>query len=317
MELKFYWIIFLYKSSKFRFSHSLTFLAVLLKIYKLLKIVMEKRWKCHDKHVRTESMYNRVQNKYVLKEKTREERRVQDNNRNKRVRAEIDYNRVQNEYLLAKYGAIAEEFSQFYDVLREKYPTKYIYKGSKRFRIWVLGEIEKYDNQKNDEERNADNDVSEAAVGVDNVSNVPYVPEAAVDINTVIEEVGLGDVINDEVNIDDIIEEFGVADVVNDPVGANVVNDPVGANVVVQQHPLENIIANGLPEELHELDNLIGDIIADIENQCDEGIFLSPSHEVEVDPLYYDAEIEGLDDIDIDLPYDLLEAELNIELENF
>ena len=280
---------------------------------------MEKR-QYHGKHVQAESLYNRVQNTYMPMEKTREERRVWDNSRNKRLRAEIDYNRVQNEYILAKYGAIAEEFSQFYDVLREKYPTKYIYKGSKRFRFWVQDEIEKYDNHKNVEERNADNDVSEAAIGVDNVS------EAVVNINDTIEEVGLGDVINGELDIDAIIKELGVADVVDDsvganvvnnPVGANVVNNPVGANVVVQQHPLENVIANGLPEELHELDNLIEGIIADIESNCDEGIFLSQDHELEVDPLYYDVEIEGLDDIDIDLPYDLLEAELNIELENF
>ena len=281
---------------------------------------MEKR-QCHAKHVQTESMYNRVQNKDVLREDTKEEKRVWDKARNKRVRAEIDYNRVLNEYIMVKYGPIAEEFCLFYDTLREKYPTKYVYKGSKRFRTWVRDEIVQYDNNKNAEERNVDNDVSEAAVGVDNVANVPNVSEEVVNINDIIEEVGFVDVNDAEVNINGIIEELGLADVINDPTGANVVADvvttAVGANVVVQHNPLENILANGLPQELRELDSFIGDIIADIESQCDEGIFLTPEHELEVDPLYYDTEIEGLDDIDLDLPYDLLEAELNIELENF
>ena len=81
----------------------------------------------------------------------------------------------------------------------------------------------------------------------------------------------------------------------------------------VSLHPLENIIGNGQQHDLEELDDIIGNIIRDLEITCDEGIELSAPHEVEVENLYYDGEIEGVNDIDIDMPLDALE----IELENF
>ena len=265
-----------------------------------------------------------------------EHKRRCDNIRNKRIRAETDYNRVQNEYIMLKYEPIAQEFSEFYDSLREKYPEKYVYKGAKRFRSWVRSEIAKYDAGKNAVEQNA-NDVSEAA-NLREINDDTIGAEAVVCAeNAVPEAVNLGE-INDTIGAEAVLcaenvvpEAVNLGEIIDITIGANVmvqsplaeavnlseiIDNTVGANVMVQP-PLENIIANGQPQELEELDALIGNIIADIESQCDEGISLSPHHELEPEPLYYDGEIEGLDDIDFDIPLNLLEAELNIELENF
>ena len=256
-------------------------------------------------------------------EKTIAEKRLCDNKRNKRLRAENDYNRVQNEYLMMKYEPIAQEFSEFYDSLREKYPEKHVYKGSKRFRIWVRSEIEKYDSNKNTEEQNV-NDVPEAVVRGENVNNVSEAVVRGENVNHVSEAVVRGENVNDVpeavVNVNDIPEAVACGEnavAVPEAVSlGEIIDDTIGANVMVPA-PLENIIANGLPQELEELDALIGNIIADIESQCDEGISLSPHHELEPEPLYYEGEIEGLDDIEFDMPLNLLEAELEIELENF
>ena len=291
-----------------------------------------------------------------------EHKRRCDNIRNKRIRAETDYNRVLNEYVMLKYEPIAQEFSEFYDTLREKYPEKYVYKGAKRFRSWVRSEIAKYDACKNAVEQNA-NDVSEAAnlreinddtIGAEAVVCAENAVAEAVNLgeinatvgaeavvcaeNVVPEAVNLGEinatvgaealvcaenVVPEAVNLGEINATIGAEAVVCAenvvPEAVNlgeIIDITIGANVMVQP-PLENIIANGQPQELEELDALIGNIIADIESQCDEGISLSPHHELEPEPLYYDGEIEGLDDIDFDIPLNLLEAELNIELENF
>ena len=260
-----------------------------------------------------------------------EHKRMCDNKRNKRVRAENDYNRVQNEYLMMKYEPIAQEFSEFYDSLREKYPEKHVYKGSKRFRIWVRSEIEKYDGNKNTEEQNV-NDVPEAVVRGENVNNVSEavvrgenvndVSEAVVNVNDILEAVACGEnavAVPEAVSLGEIIDVACGENAVAVPEAVSlgeIIDDTIGENVVVPA-PLENIIANGLPQELEELDALIGNIIADIESQCDEGISLSPHHELEPEPLYYEGEIEGLDDIEFDMPLNLLEAELEIELENF
>ena len=64
--------------------------------------------------------------------------------RNKKLRAENDFNRVMREYVTYKYGSIAVECCEFYDKLRNKYPTKGIYTGAKKFRAWVTHEIEEY-----------------------------------------------------------------------------------------------------------------------------------------------------------------------------
>ena len=227
--------------------------------------------------------------------------RKRQNGRNKRVRAENDHHRVLNEYIMLKYEPISEEFNKFYDMLPEKYPEKHCYKGSQKFRAWVRDEIAKY----NTVEQNTDNvpeavacsennDMSEAVVHAmprtENTVAVPTVavPEAVVNLPELGENV--------------VIPELG----------ENVVIPELGENVQIPAPvpALENVIANGLPEELEELDALIENIIGNIENACDEGIALSPTHELEVDPLYYEGEIEGLDDIDIDMPVSLLEAEL-------
>ena len=191
------------------------------------------------------------------------------NKRNKRIRVENDYNRVLREYLLIKHAPIAEEFSTFYDSLREKYPKKHCYKGSKSFRTWVRTQIEQDGVEKNTTETTEEQNVSEAAALGGIVAG--DVPEAA----------DLGGI------VDDVIGE-----------------------VVVGPTPLENVIANAQMEELEELDALIGNIIADLESQCDEGIALSPRHEIEPEPFYYDGEI----DIELDLP---LVDRLEQELENF
>ena len=195
------------------------------------------------------------------------------NKRNKRLRVENDYNRVLREYMLIKHAPIAEEFSTFYDSLREKYPKKHFYKGSKSFRTWVRTQIEQDGVEKNTTETTEEQNVSEAAT--------------------------LGGIV-----ADDVPEAAALGGIVDDVIG----------EVVVGPTPLENIIANAQLEELEELDVLIGNIIADLESQCDEGIALSPRHEIVSEPLYYDGEIDELDDIELDLP---LVDRLEQELENF
>ena len=64
--------------------------------------------------------------------------------RNRKIRFENDYNRVMNEYIGFKYVAIKQEVDIFYSNLRDKYPDKASYKGSKAFRTWVLREIKNY-----------------------------------------------------------------------------------------------------------------------------------------------------------------------------
>ena len=247
-----------------------------------------------------------------MAESSSEYTRMCSNRRNKRIRVENDYNRVLKEYILVKYGAIAEEFTKFYDTLRAKYPEneKAVYKGAKKFRFWVRSEIESYD---------AENPNVPEAVSTEAVINVPdpdtlevaskAVSKAVVNVpDPDTQEVASEAVSEAVVNVPDP----DTLEVVN---LAEIIDNTVGANVVVP--PLENVIANGLPQELEELNGLIGNILEEIESHCDEGICLTPHHELEVDPLYYEEEIEGLDDIDIDLPVNLLEAELEIELERF
>ena len=215
------------------------------------------------------------------------------NKRNIRKRAENDYNRVLNEYIMLKYEPISQEFNEFYDVLKDKYPNKSVYKGSKKFRVWVQDEIKKYDAGKNHEGEN---------IVVEDVQNI---------VDEGVQNIAAEDVQNI------VVEDEGVQNIVAGGASLNeIVESTIGANAIVPE-PLENIIANGAPLELEELDALIGNIIADIENQCDEGISLSPRHDLEVEPFYYDHEIEGLDDIELDIPADMLEAYLEIELENF
>ena len=60
------------------------------------------------------------------------------------MRADNDFNRVMREYVTYKYGPIATECAKFYDQLRDKYPSKGFYKGSKNFRAWVSKEIAEY-----------------------------------------------------------------------------------------------------------------------------------------------------------------------------
>ena len=242
------------------------------------------------------------------------------NKRNKRLRAENDYNLVLKEYLTVKYGPIVSEFSVFYDSLREKYPDNHSYKGSKKFRTWVRNQIVQYDAKNTEEndtvppnqsvqynaENTEENNATTPVAGPPN-QIVQYNAENTEENNATTPVAGP--------NAENTEENNAVT------LGGLVV-DLVAAPPVVQQplqnrNPLENIIANGQQAALEELDVLIGDIIRDIENQCDEGIDLSPSHEVvvesmcyDVEPMYYDVEIEGLDDIVLDIEADPRELEL-------
>ena len=247
------------------------------------------------------------------------------NKRNIRKRAENDYNRVLNEYIMLKYEPISQEFNEFYDVLKDKYPNKSVYKGSKKFRVWVQDEIKKYDAGKNHEGENivvedVQNIVDEgvqniAAEDVQNIVAEGVQNIVAEDVQNIVAE-GVQNIVVEDEGVQNIVVE-GVQNIVAGGASLNeIVESTIGANAIVPE-PLENIIANGAPLELEELDALIGNIIADIENQCDEGISLSPRHDLEVEPFYYDHEIEGLDDIELDMPADMLEAYLEIELENF
>ena len=238
--------------------------------------------------------------------------RLRGNKRNKRLRVETDYNRVLNEYIQVKYGPIAEEFATFYDALKSKYPQKQ-YKGSKKFRVWVRREIKNYKENSVDVVVPEANSVDVAVPEANSV--VVAVPNAMPkDVSEVVNLSGLiEDTIGAEVQVlpplENIIANGG-------PHLSGLIEDTIGAEVQVPP-PLENIIANGGPQQLEALDELIAGIIAEIEGEYDEGIDLSGSHELDVDPLYYDMEVEGLDDIELDMPINLLEAELNIELENF
>ena len=219
------------------------------------------------------------------------------NKRNKKLRAENDYNRVLKEYLTVKHGSIVSEFSVFYDSLREKYPDNHSYKGSKKFRTWVQNQIVLY---------NAENTEENDAVPPNQI--VQYNAENTEENNATTPVAGPPNQIAqynaENTKENDAATTLGglVVDLVADP--------PTEQQPLQNRNPLENIIANGQLEALEELDVLIGGIIRDIENQCDEGIDLSPSHEVEVEPMYYDVEIEGLDDIVLDIEADPLELEL-------
>ena len=212
------------------------------------------------------------------------------NRRNKRLRCENDYNKVLCEYLMVKYGPIANEFSIFYDSLREKYPDRHFYKGSKRFRTWVRNQIEQYDPGKNEENaKENDENTGQAAILGELVVDPPQEGQQP------------------QQNDENIHEAATLGELVGE-----LVVDPPQEEQQPQQNPIENIIENGQQNALEELDALIGVIIADIENQCDEGIVLSPAHEVEVESLDYEAEIEGMDDIDFNI-----EDPLELELANF
>ena len=203
------------------------------------------------------------------------------NRRNKRLRVENDYNKVLSEYLMVKYGPIANEFSIFYDSLREKYPDRHFYKGSKKFRTWVRNQIEQYDADKNEEntEENDENTSAAATLGELVVAT-------------------LGELVVDPPQEEQQPQQN---------------NENIHEEEQPWKNPIENIIENGQQNALDELDALIGGIIADIENQWDEGIALSPAHEVEVKSWDYETEIEGIDDI---INFNI-EDPLELELANF
>ena len=139
MELKFYWIIFLYKSSKFRFSRPLAlgvcFTVVI--IFAVITMPKENRWTV----------------------------------RNKKLRVENDFNRVMREFVTYKYGPIAVECADFYDKLRDKYPDNGTYIGAKKFRRWVTREIKEHINDNNrevDDNNNSNNEQVNGELAADN-----------------------------------------------------------------------------------------------------------------------------------------------------
>ena len=163
-----------------------------------------------------------------------------------------------------------------------------------------LGEIVNNMDEVTDHGENVNNVVEAADPGLGEI--VDNVVEAAVP--------GLGEIVNNMDEVTDHGENVNNVVEAADPGLGEIVDSVVGSNVVVPE-PLENILANGSPLELEELDEMIAGIIADIEGQCDEGISLSPHHELEIDPLDYGAEVEGLDAIDFDIQEPPLELELN------
>ena len=114
MELKFYWLIFLYKSSSFRFSRPLA--VVVVCFIQFVSYIMPKE----------------KVDRWLI--------------RNRRIRAENDFNRIMCEYVKHKYGEIATECAEFFDHLMDKYPAKNTktYKGSKKYKAWVSKEIAEY-----------------------------------------------------------------------------------------------------------------------------------------------------------------------------
>ena len=66
------------------------------------------------------------------------------------------------EYITLKYGPIVEEFCVFYDQLRDKYPTRNVYKNTKEFRQWVKGEISKYIEDETSSSNNAAGQIEHA-----------------------------------------------------------------------------------------------------------------------------------------------------------
>ena len=114
MELKFYWLIFLYKSSSFRFSRPLA--VVVVCFIQFVSYIMPKE----------------KVDRWLI--------------RNRRIRAENDFNRIMCEYVKHKYGEIATECAEFFDHLMDKYPAKNTktYKGSKKYKAWVSKQIAEY-----------------------------------------------------------------------------------------------------------------------------------------------------------------------------
>ena len=96
-----------------------------------------------------------------------------------RLQAENDFNRVMKEYITIKYGPIVEEFCVFYDMLRDKYPQRNVYKNTKDFRLWVKGEITKYieANNSNNDYAGENNEGNNDYAGENNEGNNDYAGE--------------------------------------------------------------------------------------------------------------------------------------------
>ena len=155
--------------------------------------------------------------------------------RNRKIRAENDFNRIMCEYVTFKYGPIAKEVCTFYDQLRDKYPAKAFYKGSKGFRAWVHDEIKTYVDE---HPSSGDEDVSDAnETGHLAAQVVETEPEK--------------DVLSQAVR-EACFDEL----------------QPIEADIIIG----DNIHEEQRQQQLNELDNIVNQIIADLEMDQDEGI---------------------------------------------
>ena len=180
--------------------------------------------------------------------------------RNQRIRAENDFNRIMSEYVTYKYGPIATEVCTFYDQLRDKYPTKNFYKGSRGFKTWVRKQIEEYVDEhpssgnEKETEPSSDEQVAESVDG--NEKETEHVE--SVD----------GNEKETEPVVDDVLSQL-VRETVVDEVQAAAFLPP-SINEEQQQ-------------QLNELDSIVNQIIADLEAAQDEGIEMDPVQDLECD----------------------------------
>ena len=200
--------------------------------------------------------------------------------RNRKIRCENDYNRVMNEYIGFKYAAIKQEVDIFYSNLRDKYPDKPSYKGSKAFRTWVLREIKNY------VEGNTASGEAETVVLVEGFAPAVIDEEQQRQLR--------GDTMNELVNHGDagtasgeaetvvLVEGFAPAvideeqqrqlrgDTMNELVnhgdaGTDVLSELIGQAGIAEKQPSFGMPLDGDVLELNQMDKLVNELIQDLE----------------------------------------------------
>ena len=206
--------------------------------------------------------------------------------RNRRIRSENDFNRIMCEYVTFKYGVIAKEVCTFYDQLRDKYPAKNFYKGSKGFRTWVRDQIKTYVDE---HPSSGDEDVSDAnetshllredvsdenetghllREDVSDENETGHLLRegqlAAQVVETELEEDVLSQAVR-EAGFDELQPTASIHEEQQQPQLIEVDNS---VNIIIG----DNIHEEQRQQQLNELDNVVNQIIADLEAGQDEGI---------------------------------------------
>ena len=138
-----------------------------------------------------------------------------------------------NEYIGFKYAAIKQEVDIFYSNLRDKYPDKASYKGSKAFRTWVLREIKNY------VEGNTASGEAETVVLVEGFAPAVIDEEQQRQLR--------GDTMNELVNHGDA--------------GTDVLPEPIGQAGIAEKQPPFGMPLDGDVLELNQMDKLVNEMI--------------------------------------------------------